>query len=189
MMRRCGGAAHLPNFRGAGGGFLHRLAEARRATLRAVKITKRPLFALALATLGFGGGCTFPNSGTVYDRNRVGRTMNIEIGDVVAVNDATVSGQTTVIGVGGGGLVGRAAASGGSGVGGAVVAAGGAVVGAIAGGAVEEKVTRKTAQEITIKLKNGDTIVIVQEPTDYRFAVGDHVQVLSGAGGSSVRRL
>jgi len=94
-----------------------------------------------------------------------------------------------VIGVGGGGLVGRAAASGGSGVGGAVVAAGGAVVGAIAGGAVEEKVTRKTAQEITIKLKNGDTIVIVQEPTDYRFAVGDHVQVLSGAGGSSVRRL
>jgi outer membrane lipoprotein SlyB len=40
-----------------------------------------------------------------------------------------------------------------------------------------------------VKLKNGDTIVIVQEPTDFRFAVGDHVQVLSGAGGSSVRRL
>jgi outer membrane lipoprotein SlyB len=168
---------------------LHRLGCARLTTLRLVKTTKRPLFALALAALGFGGGCTFPNSGTVYDRNRVGRTMNIEIGDVVAVNDVTISGQQSVIGVSGGGLVGYSAASGGSGVGGAVAAAGGAVVGAIAGGAVEEKVTRKTAQEITIKLKNGDTIVIVQQPTDFRFAVGDHVQVLSGAGGSSVRRL
>ena len=81
------------------------------------------------------------------------------------------------------------AASGGSGVGGAVVQAASTVVGAVAGEAVEEVATRKTAQEITVKLSNGDTVAIVQElRTEGRFTVGEHVQVLQGGAGSSVRR-
>ena len=143
-----------------------------------------------LAAFGFGAGCKFPTSGTVYDRAHVGRSMSVEAGDIVAVREVQVSGRTTIIGVGGGGLVGGAAASGGAGVGGAIAAAGGAVVGAIAGEALEEVATRKRAQEITVKLTTGDTVAVVQEVgNDGSFAVGQHVQILQGGSGATVRRL
>ncbi len=116
--------------------------------------------------------------------------MSVDTGDIVSVRDVQVSGRTTIIGVGGGAIVGGAAASGGSGVGGAVVQAAGAVGGAIAGEAVEEVATRRTAQEVTIKMSNGDTIAVVQEiKKEGRFTVGEHVQVLQGGGGTTVRRL
>lgn len=135
-------------------------------------------------------GCTFPSSGTVYDRRNAGRTMSVDTGDVVSVRDVQISGRRTVIGVGGGGLMGGAAASGGSGVGGAVAQAGGVVVGAIAGEAVEEAATRRTAQEVTIKMANGQTIAVVQEiGTDGRINTGERVQVLEGGGGTVLRRL
>jgi outer membrane lipoprotein SlyB len=115
--------------------------------------------------------------------------MNIDTGDVVSVRSVEISGRNTVVGVGGGGLVGHAAASGGSGVGGAVVQAAATVGGAIAGEAVEEAATRKNAQEITIKLKNGDTIAVVQAVAqEGSFTVGEHVHVLQGSGGTQVRR-
>ncbi|MDP3072057.1 MAG: hypothetical protein Q8N18_17325, partial [Opitutaceae bacterium] len=62
--------------------------------------------------------------------------------------------------------------------------------GAIVGESVEEAVTRKNAQEITIKMKNGDIIAVVQEVrNDGRFRAGQHVQVMQGGGGTTVRRL
>lgn len=116
--------------------------------------------------------------------------MNVDTGDVVAVRDVQISGRNTIVGVGGGGLVGGAAASGGSGVGGAVVQAAGAVGGAIVGESVEEVATRRWAQEITIKLANGDTIAVVQEfKKEGRFTVGERVQVLQGGASATVRRL
>jgi outer membrane lipoprotein SlyB len=116
--------------------------------------------------------------------------MSVDTGDVVSVRDVQISGRSTIIGVGGGGLVGGAAASGGSGVGGAVVQAAGAVTGAIAGEAVEEVATRRWAQEIMVKLANGDTIAVVQEiKKEGRINVGEHVQVLHGGAGTTVRRL
>lgn len=154
--------------------------------------TKLPLLALALGAAAVSAGCTFPSRGTVYDRSRVGRTMHIDTGDVIAVREVTVSGQQGPIGVTGGGLVGHAAgrqAAGAGASGAGLAGAGGAVVGAIAGSAVEEVVTRRAAQEVTVKLRSGDTIAIVQELKDGPFAVGEHVQVLQGAGGSSLRRL
>ncbi|HEY1109550.1 MAG TPA: hypothetical protein VGE76_12975 [Opitutaceae bacterium] len=135
-------------------------------------------------------GCTFPSSGTVYDRRNAGRSMSVDTGDVVSVRDVQISGRRTVVGYGGGGLMGGAAASGGSGVGGAVAQAGGVIVGAIAGEAVEEAATRRTAQEVTIKMANGQTIAVVQEiGTDGRINAGERVQVLEGGGGTVLRRL
>ncbi len=151
--------------------------------------SKLPPFAFALGALAVTAGCTFPSSKSIYDRSSAGRSMNVDSGSVVAVREVAVSGRTTIIGVGGGGLVGGAAASGGSGVGGAVVQAAGAVGGAILGEAVEEAATRKNAQEITIKLSTGDTIAVVQEVrSEGRFSVGEQVQVLQGGGGTTVRR-
>ena len=150
--------------------------------------TKLPLF--LLAGVFVSAGCTFPSHGTVYDRNSVGRSMNIETGDVLAVREVEVSGRSSIIGVGGGGLVGGAAGSGvGRGVGSSIASAAGAVGGAIAGEAVEEVATRKRAQEITLKLGNGDTIAVVQQiGSDGAFAVGEHVQVMQGGAGTTVRR-
>ena len=151
--------------------------------------TKLSFVAVALGAIAVTAGCTFPSSSTVYDRRSAGRTMNVDIGNVTDVRDAQVSGRRTIVGVGGGALLGGAAASGGSGVGGAVAQAAGAVGGAIVGEATEEVVTRANAQEITIKTKNGDTIVVVQELSkEGRFNVGDHVQVLQGGGEATVRR-
>ena len=152
--------------------------------------SKWPLFVLALGFFGVLAGCKFPSSGTVYDRSHVGRSMTVDTGDVISVRDVQVSGRTTIIGVGGGGLVGGAAASGGSGVGGAVASAAGAVTGAVLGEAVEEVATRRRAQEITVKLTNGDTVAVVQEVgKDGTFTAGEHVQILQGGAGATVRRL
>jgi outer membrane lipoprotein SlyB len=152
--------------------------------------TPRLPLTLALVALGFSVGCTFPSRGTVYDRSHVGRTMHIDVGDIVAVRDVTISGRETAIGVTGGGLVGHASAGTiGKGAGSTIAAAGGAVVGAVVGSAVEEVATRRTAQEIVVKLKNGETIAVVQESKDGPFIVGEHVQVLSGGAGSTIRRM
>ena len=116
--------------------------------------------------------------------------MTVDTGDITSVQDVQISGRNTVVGIGGGGLVGRAATSGGSGVSGAVVQAVGTIGGAVLGESVEEVATRRAAQEITIKLTNGDTVAVVQDVnTSGRFSVGQRVQVLHGGGGTTVRRL
>lgn len=151
---------------------------------------KLPLFFVFTGLLVVAAGCRFPGGGSVYDRSRVGRSMTVETGDIVSIREVKVEGRTTVVGVGGGGLVGGAAASGGSGVGGAVVQAAGVVGGAILGEAVEEAATRKTAQELMIKMSTGNTVAVVQEVgKDGPFAVGEHVQVLEAGSGTTVRRL
>lgn len=152
--------------------------------------TKLPLFFLAGALVSVGAGCTFPSRGTIYDRGSAGRAMSVETGDVLAVRDVQISGRNTIIGVGGGGLVGGAVGSGvGHGVGSSIASAVGAVGGAIGGEAVEEAATRKNAQEITLKLGNGETIAVVQQiAADGPFNVGEHVQVLQGGAGTTVRR-
>ncbi|MDP3070138.1 MAG: hypothetical protein Q8N18_07615, partial [Opitutaceae bacterium] len=81
------------------------------------------LLALLVGAVALGAGCTLPSSTSIYDRSNAGRSMSVETGDVVSVRDVQISGRSTIVGVGGGGLVGAAAASGGSGVGGAVVQA------------------------------------------------------------------
>src|SRR5438067_2888357 len=98
--------------------------------------TALPLFAVGLGLAAAGAGCTFPSRGTVYDRSRVGRAMNVDTGDVVSINTVTVSGQSGPIGITGGGLVGHAAGGGiGTGTGSAIAGAVGAVGGAIIGNA------------------------------------------------------
>jgi outer membrane lipoprotein SlyB len=150
--------------------------------------TKLPLF-VAFGAVVFAAGCTFPSSTSIYDRNAAGRSMSIDTGNVVAVRSVQVSGRNTIVGTGGGAIVGHAAASGGSGVSGAVVQAVSTVGGAVVGESVEEVATRKSAQEITIKLSNGDTIAVVQPiAQEGSFAVGERVQVLQGAAGTQVRR-
>lgn len=127
-----------------------------------------------------GTGCTFPSQTAVLPRSQVGRLQTTETGTIVKVSEITIEGRRTHLGQAGGAIIGAAAAnpSGrGRGAGNGLAVAGAAVVGAIAGDAVEEYATRKRAQEISVKLKNGSVVVIVQAaPPDY--AVGDVVEVV-----------
>lgn len=97
-----------------------------------------------------------------------------------------IEGQKSNLGLFGGGLVGGAAASGGRGVGGALAQAGGSVVGAVAGQAVEEVATRKRAQEVTVHLDDGRTVVVTQESDGGLFRDGDRVRILNSHGGALV---
>jgi len=71
----------------------------------------------------------------------------------------------------------------GSGDGRVLASAGGAVVGAVVGQQVEKAMTSKIAQEITIEMDDGNTVVIVQELQEPRFSTGDRVSVLEARGG------
>jgi outer membrane lipoprotein SlyB len=60
------------------------------------------------------------------------------------------------------------------------------VVGAVAGQAVEEGATRKRAQQITVQLDNGQTVVVTQEARNGLFQDGDRVRIMHGGGGATV---
>jgi len=137
---------------------------------------------LALAMVG----CTFPSSRKIIPSRQANVLQRVDAGVVTSVREVTIEGQRSNLGMYGGGIIGGAAGSGGRGVGGAVVQATSAVAGAVVGQAVEEASTRKHAQEITIRMEDGSTVVVTQEAATGLFQDGDRVQVLNGGGGARV---
>ncbi|WP_303787196.1 glycine zipper 2TM domain-containing protein [Azovibrio restrictus] len=133
------------------------------------------------------GGCA-NTSGDVYRRDQAMRERTVQPGVVESVRDVTLEGSRSGVGtVAGGALGGLAGSNIGHGRGSVAGAIVGAVVGGIAGHALEEKVTRETGQEITVKLDNGRTISVVQGGPE-RFHPGERVRVLSGQGETRVSR-
>jgi outer membrane lipoprotein SlyB len=112
--------------------------------------------------------------------------QNVQTGTVSYVREVNIEGSKTNLGMYGGGLIGGAAASGGRGVSGAVVQATGAVVGAVGGQAVEEAITRKRAQEITVRMDDGRMVVITQEVSGGLYRDGDRVRILDGGHSARV---
>ena len=132
-------------------------------------------------------GCTFPSSRQVIPASQAGVMQTVETGIVTSVREVTIEGKKTNLGMYGGGLVGAAAGSGvGSGVGKSIASAGGAVVGAVAGQAVEEVATRKRAQEISVRLQDGRTVVVTQEVQSGLYQEGDRVRVMNSGGEARV---
>lgn len=131
-------------------------------------------------------GCTFPSSGKTLPQSQVGQMQKRVTATVIKVTNVAIDGTRTNLGQYGGAVLGGAAAvpNGGiTGRGDAIAVAGASIVGAIAGQAVEEYVTRKKAQEITIQMSNGDVFVIV-EPSPPVYQVGDKVNVIHGSNGA-----
>jgi len=137
-------------------------------------------------------GCTFPSSQPTVSRNQVGLVQTLELGYVLEVRDVVIDGERTVIGVWGGAAVGAAATNPGgypANVGEALGQAAGAVAGAVAGRAIEELVTRKRGQELTIQLDNGQTVVVIEEYKKGPLREGDRVQLNRGGFGPATVRL
>jgi outer membrane lipoprotein SlyB len=147
--------------------------------------TKLPLVVVAVVALG-ASGCTFPSSRPVVPAGQAGVVQTVETGVVASVREVNIEGRRTALGTFGGGMIGSAAATGGHGTSGALVHATGAVAGAIAGEAVEEAATRKTAQEILIHMDDGRTVVVTQAVDSGLFRDGDRVRIMNGGSGARV---
>jgi len=147
--------------------------------------SKFPLCVVFAGLLAFG--CTFPSSRRTIPASQAGVMQNVDTGVVTSVREVNIEGQKTNLGMYGGGLVGGAAGSAvGKGVGKSIASATAAVGGAIVGQAVEEAATRKLAQEISVRLDDGRTIVVTQEVQTGRYQDGDRVRVLHTNGQARV---
>lgn len=141
------------------------------------------IISLLLISLALLAGCASSKSGDVYSRDQARREMNVRMGTVESLRSVALEGTKSGVGTVAGGVVGGVAGSSlGGGKGQIVGAVLGAVVGGLAGSAVEEGVTRKDAQEITVKLDGGQMIVVIQETAPGEFRAGDRVRIVSGTG-------
>ncbi len=132
-------------------------------------------------------GCAGGKGSDDYERAEARRVYEVKMGVVENVRAVKLEGTASGIGTAAGAAVGGVTGSGaGQGKGSAVGAVLGAVVGGIAGAAVEEGVTRKTGQEITVRLDSGRTLAVVQEDTGEKFAKGDRVRLLESGGQARV---
>lgn len=141
-----------------------------------------------MGALLVAAGCTFPSSGRMIPANQANQIQRTEEGTVVKVRPVTVEGRRTHLGQYGGAVMGGAVALPNGGVGGAgeaVVVAAASVAGAVVGEATEEYLTRKNAMEITVLLKDGSLVTIVQSEAA-SFQTGDVVHVIHSPGGARV---
>lgn len=135
------------------------------------------VFALGCAAL-FSTGCTTSSSGNVFARDEALHASVMVEGTVIEVRAGKIEGEQSGLGaVGGaamGGVVGNLF---GGGKGNTIATVGGAIAGGLAGNAVEKGVTGSRAYQITVKLDDGRTIVVVQE-TDIQFAPQQRVRAV-----------
>lgn len=130
----------------------------------------------ALAAMALAGCAGRSLSSQTFPAAGAQTAWNVEYGEVVDVRPAEVEGEISLLGVLVGSAVGHAVGTevSGSSNAGAV----GAIAGAAAGAAIEQAVTGKSAQQITVDLDSGSTVAIVQDDED-RFQNGERVRVLT----------
>jgi len=139
---------------------------------------------LGLLSVALLASCARSLQGDVYSRDEAQRALNYQWATVESTRPVVIEGDRDEKGMLAGGLIGGLA---GSGVTNSrsqgLITAVGAVAGAVAGQAVEEKMTRAQGLEISLKLDSGEHVVIVQEVKDVNeFAVGDRVKIISDNG-------
>ena len=131
----------------------------------------KKLIATLFVTALLISGCANPNQPT-YDSSSYNEIKRIKYGTVISHRLVTIkdSGGGTILGgiVGGvlGSLVGR-------GAGNTLATLGGGLVGAYAG----NKINEANAEELTLKLDNGENVVVVTKGINYK--VGDRVEVIT----------
>ncbi|CAM4253272.1 glycine zipper 2TM domain-containing protein [Bordetella muralis] len=144
--------------------------------------------AAVVTSMAVLGGCANRSaSSSVYSYDQAQREQIVRNGTVTSVRPITIeedksSGVGMIAGGALGGVAGNAI---GGGTGRAIATVGGAILGALAGNAVENRASRASGLEITVRLDNGETRVVAQE-ADTPFSVGQRVQVISGAGPTRV---
>ncbi|MGQ0652524.1 MAG: glycine zipper 2TM domain-containing protein [Betaproteobacteria bacterium] len=137
---------------------------------------------LAAAAAAVVSGCATRESANVYNPHEAGREQVVRLATVDAVRRVLIQGSQSGAGGIAGGATGAIAGSGiGQGNGSAVAAILGGVAGAVLGNSVEDRLMRKDALEITVKLDSGELRAIVQE-ADVEFQPGQRVRLVAASG-------
>ena len=149
--------------------------------------------AKASLTLLFAGLCVLLLSGCASRSNQTipatsaGKIQTLDVGTVVAVNEVTIDGTRSNVGRIAGATVGAGVGqSAGSGNGRILTGALGGAAGMVVGGMIEKELTKKHAQEVTISMDDGGTIVVVQRITQPPFMEGDRVRITSTPTGEAI---
>ena len=134
-------------------------------------------------------GCA-TSGDTVRSGEQVQRERAVRPGVVESTRDVTIEGGQPT---GAGGVIGAVV----GGVGGSYVGSGhgtiigsvvGSVLGGLAGNAAERVGSRKPGVELTIRLDEGRTIVVVQSVAEELFKTGDRVRVISDGATARVSK-
>jgi outer membrane lipoprotein SlyB len=146
----------------------------------------RALWPVSVVIVGLLSAACTSQRGTMYSRHDTQRSWTVRDATVVQVVEATIEGQSSVIGTYGGGYIGNSVfRTVGSGSGSSVAGAVGAVAGAVAGRQAEKAITQKKAWELLVEMSgSGETLAIVQ-PADQDFAEGEKVRVYTRSDGSA----
>ena len=127
-------------------------------------------------------GCMTRESANVYGKHEAGREQLVRYATVDSVRKVVIQGSQSGVGALAGGVgAGVAGSSVGSGRGSAAAAVLGGVAGGVLGNVAEEKMTRKEAFEIIVKLESGELRAIVQE-ADQEFEPGQRVKLVTSGG-------
>ena len=140
---------------------------------------------IALMGVGLVGCASAPSSGT-YETRQAGTLQNVKYGTVTSIRNIMIENPSSDVGTGAGAIIGGVAGSEvGGGKGRIVGTVLGSVLGGIAGSNIDKSVQRKPGIEITVRLRDGNTVAISQL-ADERFRVGDNVKVIVGNGHARV---
>ena len=130
-------------------------------------------------------GCTTPLTSSNFSRSEARIIQEVDYGLVVGARSVIIDGTSTGQGSGTGTIVGGLGGSTiGTGNMNILATAGGALFGSVAGGGLEERVTRASGVELIIKLDStGKKIAFVQEVSVPPLLVGQRIRMTSGGGG------
>lgn len=142
---------------------------------------------LGSVTVMMIAACSTPLTSNHYTRNDVRMVQDVDYGRVIGLReviiDGTNSGQGAATGALMGGLGGSTLGTGNANI---LTTAGGALLGSVAGGGLEEMVTRVQGVELIVELNSGRRIAVVQEGRVSFFSVGQKVRVMSIGGSARV---
>ncbi|MBI5912062.1 MAG: glycine zipper 2TM domain-containing protein [Betaproteobacteria bacterium] len=147
-----------------------------------MKVSTKLVIASTIAASAVITGCASTSSGSAYSSGQARQEQTVRMGVVESLRQVSIEGSRSGVGAVAGGVVGGVAGSNiGGGKGSTIGSILGAVAGGVAGNAIEQGVTKKPGQEITVKLDNGELRAITQE-ADEVFRPGERVRLLSGGG-------
>lgn len=153
-----------------------------------MKLQKLVLLGVTAAALVLSG-CVASTGGGTFARGETRRVMTVEYGTIESVRSVRIEGTRSGVGAVSGAVVGGIAGSTiGGGRGATIGTVLGATAGLAAGSAIESRVTSAPGVEVTVRLKNGQTIAVVQEDQGENFRPREYVRVVRDGATARVTR-
>lgn len=140
----------------------------------------------SLLLVGLLCGCAVSRPGHNYSRFDTMVPWTVDEARVLEVTEASIEGNSSDLGVLGGGLVGAGAGQTiGDGTGAGAAGAAGAVAGALVGVAIEKAVTTKKAWEIMLAVENSKETLVIVQPAEQPFEAGEKVKLYRRSDGAA----